>query len=143
MLTMVRRGGRGENGGAAARRARVHSTASWGAGVWTPLAHPPTKWEVFGPVGGLTTTLKRGAPAPQCPPLRKSKPSVNVASTVISGTPVMRAPAEDQTRLGSVFDSSRPRCGSFAVSATPLDAVAPPLSGKPMTASHPDVTWWL
>src|SRR3989442_13453127 len=126
MLTMVRRGGRGENGGAAARRARVHSPASGGGGVGTPLAPPPTKWEVFGPVGGLTTTLKRGAPAPQCPPLRKSKPSVNVASTLISGTPVMRAPAEEQSGLGPVLDSSRPPCGSLGVSAAAVNAVSPP-----------------
>src|SRR5207247_10357996 len=108
MLTIALPGGMGGTCGAAAKRARVHSTASWGAGVGTPLAHPPTKWEVFGPVGGVTTTLKRGAPAPQCPPLRKSKPSVNVASTLIPRAPVMRAPAEEQSGLAPFFDSSRP-----------------------------------
>src|SRR5207245_9308866 len=57
-------------GSAVSKRTCVHCVGSWPAAVGEPLEQPPTKWNVSGPVAGRATTLKRGAPAPQWPPLR-------------------------------------------------------------------------
>src|SRR5882672_6912698 len=98
-----------------AKRTRVHSVGSCGAGVATPFAHPPMKWKVreFEPL--RAATLNRGDPAPQCVPLRYSNPSTNTESTDGTPSPLaprMVAPAAEQSAVGPFLLSSRPECGS-------------------------------
>src|SRR6185503_5641295 len=118
---------------------RVHWSGSCPAPIGVvSFEQPPTKWKVSAADPSFATTLKRGAPAPQCPPFRYSNPSVKVASTVMPFTQVMRAPDDEQSAVGPFFESRRPVCGSFGVVA-----FGPPLSGRPIPRSQAAVTMWL
>src|SRR4030088_1976384 len=118
-------GGKASAGLASSKRTRVHCPGSCGAGVGVlSFEQTPTKWNVC-TEPFLTVTLKRPAPAPRW----------LSAVVTIPATPVIRAPAEEQSAVGPFFDSSSPVCGSLGVVA-----LGPPLSGRPMPPSHLDVT---
>src|SRR6476646_7658892 len=52
-------------------------------------------------------------------------------------TPLILAPADEQSVVGPFLLSSRPRWGSLAVADAPF---GPPLSGSPRPPSQPEVT---
>src|SRR5207248_684900 len=74
MLSILLPGGIGGNDSAAldvSKRTRDHCSRSCGAGVGVEsFEQPPTKEDPSPPPGSVYVTLKRGAPAPQCPPSR-------------------------------------------------------------------------
>src|SRR6266702_3160092 len=96
------------NGGAVAdageASAGVNTTCSHcgscAEGVCTPWAHPK---KYVNPA--FDVTLNRGAPAPQCPPLRKSK----LSSLMVFGGLVITAPAAEQSLVRPFFDRRRPK----------------------------------
>src|SRR5260370_35581466 len=121
---------------AVVKRTRVHSRGFCGAGVSVPSAQPAKCVTLL-----LVTILNRGAPAPQCVPLRISKPSsstAGVGGTVRLPKPVIVAPAAEQSVVRPFFDSSSPKWGSLALPAEPFIEV--PSSGNPRPASHAEVT---
>src|ERR1043166_5454090 len=147
-----RMGGNATASSAAVQRSRTHDALTGSATSAGGELHP-TKW--FTP--SSVTTLKRGAPAPQCDParLRGESPfrmSYPSSVSVIPFTPFKSAPAEAKfSTLGPVLTSRSPSCFlslgppvGQAASLTGVDApkkstaVAP--NGPPVPRSQKGLT---